>query len=231
MLSQSDLNETFTVSKGSALDVPSIPSVCPRKVPPTKASLKPINGTNGVLKPTFTKPKGRPQPVKALPQTGVSTRKAPPTPKSVGSTPGRSKSSLTSVPQLNQSQTPSNVQRSKSFTSPNTSATARNRNSISTGQPKKSSQTPSKTKKPELAVTPRRRGSATATPRNSLTTVPTPVRRRSSAIQTGTTDKAGVSLVQTRGKGVHRPSTPGNGTGVSSSTVTPPNPGKITVTK
>ena len=214
-----DLNDTFTVSKGPPTDISALPSVCPRKVPATKACLKPVNGTSGVLKTKFTKPQGRPQPVKALPQPGTSNKKAPPTPKSLGSTPGRSKSSLTSNQRLDQSQTPSSVKRSKSFTTP---SAVRNKSTISTGQSVKGSQTPSK-RKSEIIVTPRKRGSTTATPRNSQTSGVTPVKRRGSAVE------GGVSKVQTKAKG-HRPSTPANNNCVSSSTETPPNPGKMDVT-
>jgi len=126
--------------------------------------------------------------------------------------------------ELKRSKTPSSVQRSKSFTTPNASSTVRNRSSISTGQPIKSAQTPSKAEKPELLVTPRKRGSSTATPRNSSTTVPTPVKRRSSAVDTDKTLRTG--LTQGQNKAVERPSTPDNGICVSRDTVTPPNPGK-----
>ena len=213
-----DLNDTFTVSKGLPTDISALPSVCPRKVPATKACLKLVNGTSGVPKTKFTKPQGRPQPVKALPQPGTSNKKAPPTPKSLGSTPGRSKSSLTSNQQLGRCQTPSSVKRSKSFTTP---SAVRNKSTISTGQSVKESQTPSK-RKSEILVTPRTRGSTTATPRNSQPPVPTPVKRRGTAVE------AGVSKVQTKAKD-HRPSTPANSY-VSSSTETPPNPGKMDVT-
>ena len=213
-----DLNDTFTVSKGPPTDISALPSVCPRKVPATKACLKPVSGTSRVPKTKFTKPQGRPQPVKVLPQPGTSNKKAPPTPKSLGSTPGRSKSSLTSNQQLDRSQTPSSVKRSKSFTTPNAAGT---KSTISTGQSVKGSQTPSK-RKSEIIVTPRTRGSTTATPRNSQPPVPTPVKRRGSAVE------AGVSKVQTKAKD-HRPSTPPNSSYVSSSTETPPNPGKMDV--
>ena len=221
-----DLNETFTISKGSASDISSIPTVCARKVPVTKASLKPLTGSSGMPKPTFTKPKGRPQPVKAVPQARIGNRNAAQTPKSLGSTPGRQKGSVTSEKQLSSSQTPSMVQRSKSFTTPKAHSTARTRSSISTGQPIKSAQTPSKAKKPELLVTPRKRGSATGTPRSSSTTVSTPVRRCSSAVEAGMTKKTGATQDQNKGKRVHRPATPENGICVSRDTVTPTNPGK-----
>ena len=214
-----DLNDTFTISKGPPTDISALPSVCPRKAPATKACLKPVNGTSGVPKTKFTKPQGRPQPVKALPQPGKSNKKSPPTPISLGSTPGRSKSSLTSNQQLDRSQTPSSVKRSKSFTTP---SAVRNKSTISTGQSVKGSQTPSK-RKSEIIVTPRTRGSTTPTPRNSQTPVPAPVKRCGSAVE------AGVSKVQTKAKG-YRPSTPANSSCVSSSTETPLNPGKMDVT-
>ncbi|XP_078384916.1 uncharacterized protein LOC144667395 [Oculina patagonica] len=252
-----DLNETFTISKGSSSDIPSIPpAVCARKVPATKASLKPVNGTSTLSKPTFTKPKGRPQPVKALAQPGINSKKAPPTPndslkssKVLGSTPGRRQSGTSTEQGCGRPQTPSNVDRSKSFTTPvgatgkrssistrpqtpsnvqrsksfttpvRPSSATAKRSSISTGQPVKSAQTPSRARKPEVPLTPRRRGSVT--PRDSSTTVPTPVRRRSSAaVANGTANKTG----PVNRKNVVRPATPDQVSCVSSDTVTPPNP-------
>lgn len=217
-----DLNETFVITKGSSSDIPSIPNVCPRKVPTTKASLKPVNGTNALSKPTFTKPKGRPQPVKALAPPGIS-KKAPRTPsdpykssKVLRSTPGRRLSGISTEQGVSRPQTPSNIQRSKSFTTPVKPSTATGkRSSFSTGQPVKCVQTPTRAKKSEVPVTPRRRGSAT--PKDSTKTVPTPVRRRSSIANK--TEPA-------KGKDAPRPATPENLTSVSSETLTPPNPGK-----
>lgn len=215
-----DLNETFVITKGSSSDIPSIPNVCPRKVPTTKASLKPVNGTNALSKPTFTKPKGRPQPVKALAPPGIS-KKAPRTPsdpykssKVLRSTPGRRLSGISTEQGVSRPQTPSNIQRSKSFTTPVKPSTATGkRSSFSTGQPVKCVQTPTRVKKSEVQVTPRRRGSAT--PKDSTKTVPTPVRRRSSVANK--TEPA-------EGKNAPRPATPENLTSVSSETITPPNP-------
>ena len=235
----SDLNETFVVSKGSSSDIPSIPTVCAHKVPATKACLKPVNGTSALTKPTFAKPKGRPQPVKALPQPATNSKKAPPTPngplksKRMPSTPGRRQSGTCTEQMVTRSQTPSSVQRSKSFTTP----VRANRASIPTGQPIRKAQTPTKGKNPAVPLTPRRRGSVTptkgknpvvpltprrrgsVTPRASTTTVPTPVRRCSSG-----TVAAGFS--QTNGKNTPRPSTPEHTICSSSDSVTPPNPGK-----
>ncbi|KAJ7379352.1 hypothetical protein OS493_016586 [Desmophyllum pertusum] len=202
-LQSNDLNGTFVVSKGSSSDISSIPTVCARKVPTSRASLKPVNGTSALSKPTFTKPKGRPQPVKALPQPGTNSRKAPPTPidplkstRVLGSTPGR-RPSGTSTERCDKVE--------KQY--------------FNRAQPVKRAVTPSRAKKPEVPLTPRRRGSAT--PRDSSTKPPTPVRRRnSSAIAAGTTNRAGPA----KGKNVPRPSTPAQEPCVSSDTVTPPNP-------
>jgi len=217
-----DLNETFVITKGSSSDIPSIPNVCPRKVPTTKANLKPVNGTNALSKPTFTKPKGRPQPLKALAPAGIS-KKAPQIPndptksgKVLRSTPGRRPNGISTEQGVSRPQTPSNIQRSKSFTTPVKPSTAtRKRSSFSTGQPVKSAETPTRAKKSEVPLTPRRRGSAT--PKDSTKTIPTPVRRRSSVANK--TEPA-------KGKNAPRPSTPENLTGVSSESITPPNPGK-----
>ena len=218
-----DLNETFLITKGSSSDIPSVPNVCPRKVPNTKASLKPVNGTNALAKPTFTKPKGRPQPVKALAPPGIS-KKAPQTPndplkssKVLRSTPVRRLSGVSTEQGISRSQTPSNIQRSKSFTTPVKPSTATGkRSSFSTGQPVKSAQTPTRVKKSEVPLTPRRRGSAT--PKDSTKTVPAPVRRRSNVAN---------KVEPAKGKDVFRPTTPENVSSVSGSdTVTPPNPGK-----
>jgi len=208
-----DMNETFVVLKDSSSDIPSIPNVCPRKVPTTKASLKPVNGTNALSKPAFTRPKGRPQPVKALAPSGI-CKKAPRTPndplkssKVLRSTPGCQTNGVSTDKELSRPPTPGKIQRSKTFTTPV------KRSSISTGQPVKSAQTPTRAKKSEVALTPRRRGSAT--PKESSKTVPTPVRRRSSVANKTEPAKA---------KKVPRPVTPENVTSVSSDNITPPNP-------
>ena len=218
-----DLNETFVITKGSSSDIPSVPNGCPRKVPTTKASLKPVNGTNALSKPTFTKPKGRPQPVKALAPPGISkkARQTPSDPlkssKVSKSTPARRLSGISTEQGISRPQTPSNVQRSKSFTTPVKPSTAIvKRSSISTGQPVKSAQTPTRVKKSEVPLTPRRQGSAT--PKDSTKTNPTSVRRRSSVAKK--TEPA-------KGKDALGPTTPENVSSVSGSdTVTPPNPGK-----
>lgn len=218
-----DLNETFVITKGSSSDIPSVPNVCPRKVPTTKASLKPVNGTNTLSKPTFTKPKGRPQPVKALVPPGIS-KKAPQTPsdplkssKVLRSTPARRLSGVTTEQRISRPQTPSNIQRSKSFTTPVKPSTAiKKRSSISTGQPVKSAQTPTRVKKSEVPLTPRRQRSAT--PKDGTKKNPTPVCRRSNVAKKPEPSK---------GKDVLGPTTPENVSSVpGSDTVTPPNPGK-----
>lgn len=266
-LSQSnpDLNETFTILDSSVSDASLIPSACARKVPTTKASLKPLTGSSALSKrgSSVIKPKGKPQPVKALPQSGkVSTKKAPQISRSLGSTPGKQKGNGMSDQTLRKPRTPSEVQRSKSFTTPRkasftanehqkgslnseqlvdncrqtpsavqrsksfttpNNAAAKNRSSISVRL------TPSKEKDPGLPATPRRRASNKTTPRKSLTTVPTPVRRRGSAVDTCATSKAGPSQAQTRSKALLRPSTPNGGSSEVKAVVTPPNevPSKV----
>lgn len=190
-------------------------------MPTTKPSLKPVNGTNALSKPTFTKPKGRPQPVKALAPPGIS-KKAPQTPndplkssKVLRSTPVRRLSGMSTEQGISRPQTP---QRSKSFTTPVKPSTATGkRSSISSRQPIKSAQTPTRVKKSEVPLTPRGRGSAT--PKDSTKAGPAPVRRRSNVVA-NKTDPA-------KAKSELRPTTPENVNSVSGSdTVTPPNPGK-----
>lgn len=119
--SNPDLNETFTVLDTSASDLPLIPSTHTRKAPATKASLKPLRGSSVLSKKASSvlKPKGKLQPVKALPQPGnVGVKKAPQISRSLGSTPGKQKGSQSSDQKLVRARTPVAVQRSKSFTTP-----------------------------------------------------------------------------------------------------------------
>lgn len=257
--SNPDLNETFTLLDTSASDPSLIPSACTRKVPVTKASLKPLKRSSVLPKKasSVSKPKGKLQPVKALPQSGnVGVKKAPQISRSLGSTPGRKQGSQSSDKKLVRARTPVAVQRSKSFTTPVktrfghqkssleseqlnvchdqtpnaalrsksfTTPNTKNGSGISTAQPNKCVQNLTKEGNPEQIATPRKRGSAKTTPRKSLTAVPTPVRRRGSAVDSSATCKTEVTQVQTRSTDVPRPTTPTGGSSESKIVITPPN--------
>lgn len=214
------MNETFVISKGSSSDISSIPTVCARKVPVTKACLKPVNGNSALTKPTFSRPKGRPQPVKALPQPVTHSKKAPPTPTDVlkskkvpGHTPGRRWSGMCSEQMVTRSQTPNSIQRSKSFNTP----VRQSRSNTPTGQAVRRAQTPTKGKSTTVPLTPRRRGSVT--PRASASKVQTSVQRRKSGTTAPASSKA-------HNKNAPLPSTPENACYASIDNVTPPNPGR-----
>ena len=245
----------------SASDPSLIPSACTRKVPATKASLKPLRRSSVLPKKasSVSKPKGKLQPVKALPQPGnVGVKKAPQISRSLGSTPGKQQGSQSSDKKLVRARTPVAVQRSKSFTTPVktrfghqkssleseqlnvcrdqtpnaalrsksfTTPNSKNGSGISTAQPNKCAQNLTKEGNPEQIATPRKRGSAKETPRKSLTAVPTPLRRRGSAVDSSATCKTEVTQVQTRSTDVPRPSTPTGGSSESKIVITPPNEG------
>ena len=235
-----DLNETFIVSKEQASGIPTVTNLCPRQAPATKACLKPTSTSKlTFVKPNeVIKPKGRPKPIRALPQHAICGQgKASQT---SASTPPKTKMESVSTPKVNglvrrqgsismstnQSHTPFKTQKLlEAANTPKTKDAPGRRSSNPTEQSVTRVATPSKPKKSDQMLTPRRRGSVASS--RSISSVPTPIRRQKSAVEGfGAGRNLALNSNHTaNSRRMQRPATPENGVSTSSDTTTPPNAG------